>query len=111
MSQCIEKDLKKDSSQTKTIRNEQTKSLSVFSSTRNMIKEKWYFNSGYSQHMMGNNCFLIDLQPSSQDWVIFGDGGKKGRVIGIGSLIIPGFPKLNNVMLVEGLALNLISVS
>ena len=77
MSQCIEKDLKNDSSQTKMVRNEQTKSLSFFSSTRNMIKEKWYFNSGYSQHMIGNNCFLIDLQPSSQDWVIFRDDGKR----------------------------------
>ena len=60
--------------------------------------------------MTGKNCFLADLQPSSQDWVIFGDGGK-GRVMGIGSLIILGLSKLKNVMLIEGLIVNLNNVS
>ena len=31
----------------KMVNDEQTKSLSVFSSTRNMIEEKCYFNSGF----------------------------------------------------------------
>ena len=75
-----------------------------------MIKEKWYFDCGCSQHITGNNYFLTDLQPSSQDWVIFEDCGN-GRVQGIGSLIIPGLSKLKNVFLVEGLTVNLISVS
>ena len=60
--------------------------------------------------MMRNNCFLTDLQPSNQDWVIFGDSGK-GRVLGIGSFIIPRLSKLKNVLLVEGLTINLINVS
>ena len=77
MSQGIEKDLKRDSSRTKTVKDEQTKSLSVFLSTKNMIKEEWYFNSGCSQHMTGNNRFLIDLQLTNQDWVILRDGGKR----------------------------------
>ena len=79
--------LKKDLSRFKTVRDEQMKSLGVFSSTRNMIKEKWHYNSGYSQYMMGNNCFLVDLQPSNYDWVIFGDSEKE-RIMGIGYLII-----------------------
>ena len=70
--------MKKDSSRTKTVRDEQTKSLGVFSSTRNMMKENWYFDGGCSQYMTINNCFLGDLQPSSQDCVIFGEG-EKGR--------------------------------
>ena len=40
----------------------------------------------------------------------FGDGGK-GRVLGIGSLIILGLSKLNTVLLVEGLIVNLIVMS
>ena len=62
------------------------------------------------KHMKRNNCFLIDLQPSSQDWVIFVNGGKR-RVLGSGSLKILGLTKLKNVMLVKGLAVNLINVS
>ena len=76
MLQGIKKDLKIDSSRTKTVKDEQTKSLRVFTSTRNMIKEEWYIDSGCSQHMIENNFFLTGLHPFSQDLVIFGDGGK-----------------------------------
>ena len=60
--------------------------------------------------MIGNICFLTDLQPTSRDLVIFGDSGK-GRVLGIGSLKIPRLSKLKNVLLFEGLTVNLIVVS
>ena len=92
------------------MKDEQSKSLGVFPSIRNMFKEEWYFDSGCSQHMTGNNRFLTNLQPSNQDWVIFGDCGK-GRVLGNGSLKISGLTKLKNVLLVEGSAVNLINVS
>ena len=68
MTQCIEiymsdqkKNLKRNRSWIKTTGNEQeiSKSLGVFTSIRNMIKERWYFDNGYSQHMMGNECFLL----------------------------------------------------
>ena len=110
MSQGIKKALKKDSSQSRMVKDKQTKSLSVFSSTKNMIKEEWYFDSGCSWHMIGNEHILTNLQPSSQDSVIFGDDAS-GRVIGTGSLVIPGLSKLKNLLLVEGLTMNLISVS
>ena len=60
--------------------------------------------------MTGNEYKLFNLQPSSQDSVIFGDGAR-GRVIGIGSLVILGLSKLKKLMLIEGLTVNLISVS
>ena len=94
---------------TKMVKDEQSKSLGVFPSTKNMFKEEWYFDSGCSQHVIGNNYFLTDLQPSSQDRVIFCDCGK-GRVLGSGSLKITSLTKLKNLLLVEGLAINLISV-
>ena len=55
--------MKKDPSKIKMDRVKQTKSLGVFFTTRNMIKENWYFDTECSQHMIGN--FLGDLiQPS-----------------------------------------------
>ena len=60
--------------------------------------------------MTGNNCFLTYFQLSSQDWVIFRDGGK-GIILGSGSLKILGLIKLKNVLLVEGPTIILISVS
>ena len=60
--------------------------------------------------MTGNKSILTNLQVSNQDSVIFGDDAK-GRIIGIGSLIIPGLSGLKDVLLVEGLMVNLISVS
>ena len=110
MSQCIKKYLKKGSSQLKTAKDEQIKSLSVFPFTKNMIKEEWYFYSGCSWHMTENEHILTNLLPSNQDSVTFGDS-VKGRVIGTGSLVIPRVSKLKNVLLVEGLTVNLISVS
>ena len=60
--------------------------------------------------MTGNKEFLINLQPCSLESVTFGDGGK-GTVLGRGSLKVPSIPKLENVLLVDGLKVNLISIS
>ncbi|GAA0173798.1 hypothetical protein LIER_41591 [Lithospermum erythrorhizon] len=43
------------------------------------------------------------------DYVIFG-GGEKGRIIGKWSLNVEGLPRLEDVLLVEGLTTNLISI-
>ena len=75
-----------------------------------MVEERWYFDSGCSHHMTENKCILIDLQPSSLDNVIFEDGAK-GKVVVMGSLIIPRLSKIKDVMLVERLTINLISIS
>ena len=74
MSHSIKKDMKKCFSRSKTVKDEQTKSLGVFPSTRYMIKEEWYFDSGCSWHMTRNEHILTYLQPSSQDSVTFEDG-------------------------------------
>ena len=60
--------------------------------------------------MTGNREFFINLQPCSLEFVTFGDEGK-GLVLGSGSLKVPGMPRLENVLLVEGLKVNLISIS
>ena len=75
-----------------------------------MIKEEFYFDNGCSWHMMGDEYILTDLQPCSQDSVIFEDDAR-GRVIGMGSLLILRLSKLKNVLLIDGLRVNIISVS
>ena len=59
--------------------------------------------------MIGNKSTLTNLQVSIQDSLISGDGAR-GRIIGTDSLIIPGLSRLKDVLLVEGLTINLISV-
>ena len=75
-----------------------------------MNEERWYFDSGCSQHMTRNRNILTNLQPSRQDNVIFKDNAR-GKIVGPGALIFPGLSRLKDVVLVEGLIVNLISVS
>ncbi|KAG9459176.1 hypothetical protein H6P81_003684 [Aristolochia fimbriata] len=70
----------------------------------------WYFDNGCSRHMTGSSEFLRNLQKENGGQVTFGDEGK-GSVIGIGELNVKGLPKLKNVLLVNGLKVNLISIS
>ena len=69
-----------------------------------------YFDSGCSRHMTGERSFLTNFQSSTDGHVTFGDGAK-GRVLGRGTLNVDGLPKLKNVLFVEGLKANLISIS
>ena len=60
--------------------------------------------------MAGNKEFLTNLQPSNIESMAFGDGAK-GIVIGSGLLKVPSMPKLENVLLVNELKVNLINIS
>ena len=60
--------------------------------------------------MKGNKEFLTNLQPCNLESMTFGDGDK-GTVIGSGLLKVLSMPKLENVLLVNGLKVNLISIS
>ncbi|MCI40303.1 gag-pol polyprotein, partial [Trifolium medium] len=73
-------------------------------------KEEWYFDSGCSKHMTGENKYLKEVRSYSEGCVIFGDG-VKGKIKGIGRLASPGSPCLDDVLLVEGLTTNLNSIS
>ena len=74
------------------------------------VEQKRNFGSGSSRHMSGNKEFLTNLQPYNLEYMTFGDGAK-GIVIGSGLLKVPSMPKLENVILVNGLKVNLISIS
>lgn len=53
---------------------------------------------------------LTDFSKGSSETVVFGNGAS-GNVIGKNTLNVPGLPRLKNVMLVEGLKANLISIN
>ena len=54
--------------------------------------------------------FLVGIKPSLTNSVTFGDG-LKGKVMGVGKLDYAGQPRLDDVLFVEGLNSNLISIS
>jgi len=54
--------------------------------------------------------YLEDVRPYATGYVTFGDGAK-GKIVGIGNLTKQGFPRLDDVLLVNGLTANLISIS
>lgn len=37
-------------------------------------QEDWYFDNGYSRNMTGENNYLKELKPYSNNYVTFGDG-------------------------------------
>ena len=60
--------------------------------------------------MAGDKFFLKDYKNIDVGHVTFGDG-VKGRVLSKGTLDFEGLPRLKNVLHVERLAANLISIS
>ncbi|CAM8887350.1 unnamed protein product [Rhodiola kirilowii] len=80
-------------------------------SSRDTVQDSWFFDSGCSAHMTGNSEFLSYIRPvETMHFVTFADG-KKSQVIGCGTLKVPDLPALEDVLLVEGLTMNLISIS
>lgn len=60
--------------------------------------------------MIGERNFLTHLKPVSAGKVTFGDG-TIGKIIGNGKLNFQGVPSLDDVVLVERLTANRISIS
>lgn len=60
--------------------------------------------------MTGNKAMFATLQPKDGGYVTFGDNSK-GKIIGVGSIGKNPSPIIENVLFVEGLKHNLISIS
>ena len=60
--------------------------------------------------MMGNKCLLTNILLSSLNYITFEDSAK-GSVLRSRSLNVLGMPKLRDVLLVEELKANLITIS
>ncbi|XP_073020065.1 uncharacterized protein [Primulina eburnea] len=82
----------------------------VYTSLKTNTTDHWYFDSGSSRHMTGSKEHVIDYVEQNCGRVTYG-GGAKGKIVGKGILNVEGLPKLHNVLHVEGLNSNLISIS
>ena len=70
----------------------------------------WYHDSGYSRHMIGDQSLFKVFEFKKGGNVTFGDGSKsqiKGKEI----ISLPGLLDITNVLYVEGLRVNLLSIS
>src|SRR3954465_14618795 len=75
-----------------------------------IIKEKWIMDSGCSKHMTGKINMLSSLQHKDGGLVPFGDNNQC-KVIAIGNVGQGKNPLIENVLLVDGLRHNLLSIS
>ncbi|XP_073019283.1 uncharacterized protein [Primulina eburnea] len=82
----------------------------IFTSLKTNLAGIWYFDSGCSRHMTGCKDHLIDYVELRSGHVTYG-GGAKGRIAGKGTLNVDGLPNLHNVLYVEGLNSDLMSIS
>ena len=70
----------------------------------------WYIDSGCLRHMTGD-CSLFKVFESKKGGnVTFGDESKS-QIKGKGTISLPGLPDITNVLYVEGLKVNLLSIS
>ncbi|KAM2537704.1 hypothetical protein TB2_023225 [Malus domestica] len=85
--------------------------LVAFTALSSCQSDTWYLDSGCSRHMTGDKrWFTTFTEECKNGAVTFGDG-KRARIVGKGEIKTLGIPCLKNVMLVDGLKANLISIS
>ena len=70
----------------------------------------WHLNSGFSKHMTGDPNKFIKLRKYNKGRVTFGDN-MTSKIIGKGTVVVNSKIKAENVLLVENLKPNLLSVS
>ena len=70
----------------------------------------WYLDSGCSRHMTGDRSLFKDFESKKGGNVTFG-GGSKSQIKGKGIISLPGLSDIANVLYVEGLRVNLPSIS
>ena len=74
-------------------------------------KIKWIVDSGYSKHMIGNKHFFIKLDKGKEGSITFGND-QSARIIGRGTSCLNSKKNLaENVLLIEDMEHNLLSVS
>ncbi|GFP94262.1 pullulanase 1 chloroplastic [Phtheirospermum japonicum] len=92
------------------VKKNEIKCNMIYLSLKSYVPVTWYFDSGCSKHMIGSEDLLSNTVKFQGGKVKYG-GGANGQIIGQGTLHVPGIAKLENVLLVEGLTANLISIS
>ena len=74
------------------------------------MKRKWYLDSGCSRYMTGDESQFITLEAKNGGMVTFGDNDKE-KIIGISNIGITPSTCIKNILLVNGLKYNLLSIS
>ena len=69
----------------------------------------WYLDSGCSRHMIGDRSLFKVFESKKGGNVTFSDGSKS-QIKGKGIISLPGLPDIANVLYVEGLRVNLLSI-
>ena len=72
--------------------------------------QSWYLDSGCSRHMTGRRHMFQSLELKPGGHIGFG-GNRRGKIIGSGTVGNGNLPSINNVLLVDGLMHNLLSIS
>ena len=74
------------------------------------LERRWFLDSGCSRHMTGDISLFFDFVAKKKGFVTYGDNNK-GEILGKGSVGNPSSTTISNVLLVEGLKHNIISIS
>ena len=69
----------------------------------------WYLDSGCSRHMTGDRSLFKIFESKKGGNVTFGDGSKS-QITGKGTTSLLGLLDIENVLYVEGLRVNLLSI-
>jgi len=73
-------------------------------------KQQWYLDSGCSKHMTGDKSKFLSISFKQEGHVTYGDYNK-GRILGRGSIGDKDILVIHDVLYVEGLKHNLLSIS
>ena len=70
----------------------------------------WYLDNDCSRHMTGDQSLFKVFESKKGGNATFGDGSKS-QIKGKGIISLPELPDIANVLYVEGLRVNLLSIS
>jgi len=72
--------------------------------------QQWYLDSGCSKHMTGDKSKFLSISFKKEGHVAYGDNNK-GKILGRGSIGDKDILVIHDVLCVEGLKHNLLSIS
>ena len=70
----------------------------------------WYLDSSCLRYMIGDRSLFKVFESKKCGNVTFGDGGKS-QIKGKGTISLPRLPNIANMLYIEGLRVNLLSIS
>ena len=77
---------------------------------KNSKRNQWYLDSGCSKHMTGDLTKFTSIKLKAEGHATYGDNNR-GRILGRGNVGIGSSTTIENVLYVEGLRHNLLSIS